>query len=187
MWWYSGKPTGPLLGWSFSPTSAFLFRRSFHSKYATVARAITSMPMPAPMPACAARGRAEDSDDWNGVLASELVDEVGADWVWSLSEVSVGGVVGKVVLAPVTTGSPSAEVVFRLWTTTKCAALLSHVAQACGFEGNTLNRATPSSQQNARWPSQQKEVSVLVTLEQEMRSCPPRIAPGVIVSDSPPG
>ncbi|GAB1319717.1 hypothetical protein MFIFM68171_09927 [Madurella fahalii] len=31
----------------------------------------------------------------------------------------------------------------------------SNVAKTWGLEGNTSNRATPSSQQKARWPSQQ--------------------------------
>jgi hypothetical protein len=58
-------------------------------------------------------------------------------------------------------------------------ALLSQVARTWGFEGKTSKRPTPSSQQKARRPSQQKEVSVLVTLEHEMRSCPPALAPGL--------
>jgi hypothetical protein len=105
--------------------------------------------------------------------------------VWS---VLLDGGVDRVVLGSVEDDwlVEDVEVVSKSLMTTNCDASLSHDAQARGFDGNTLKRATPSSQQWARWPSQQKEVSVLVTLEQEMRSCPPRIAPGVFVSDSPP-
>jgi hypothetical protein len=42
----------------------------------------------------------------------------------------------------------------------------SQVANGCGFDGSNSNRPSPVSQQPGEW-SQQKEVSVPVTLEQE--------------------
>lgn len=51
-----------------------------------------------------------------------------------------------------------------------------HDAQVPACEGKTSNLATPPSQQLAA-RSQQKEVSVLVTLEHDIKSCPPVTAP----------
>lgn len=51
-----------------------------------------------------------------------------------------------------------------------------HDAQVPAREGKTSNLATPLSQQLAAW-SQQKEVSVFVTLEHDIKSVPPVTAP----------
>lgn len=62
-------------------------------------------------------------------------------------------------------------------TLTNSFDCVSHRAKTCGLDGSTSNRAMPSSQQKGREWSQQKDVSVLVTLEQDMRSVPPVLAP----------
>lgn len=117
-------------------------------------------------------GRENGSDDSDGSACwtssgSEVLDGVGADETGSVlvdEDVdSVDSVVLSAVVAELAELDDEGVAVFRALMTTNCDESLLNVAQVCGFEGNTLNRATPSSQQKARWPSQQKEVSVLVT------------------------
>lgn len=52
---------------------------------------------------------------------------------------------------------------------------LFQVATTCGSDGKTSKRPTPLLQQFTVW-SQQYDVSIPVTLEQEMRSVPPVLA-----------
>lgn len=61
-------------------------------------------------------------------------------------------------------------------TTMYWLAALSHVAQLSGSDGSTLNLPTPLLQQLALW-SQQYDVSVFVTFEQDIKSVPPVSAP----------
>jgi hypothetical protein len=57
------------------------------------------------------------------------------------------------------------------FTTTNWDFVLSQVAHASGFGGSNSTRPTVVSQQSAVW-SQQNEVSLLVTLLQDIRSGP---------------
>ena len=51
-------------------------------------------------------------------------------------------------------------------TLTNRDSVSSQMANGCGFEGSSSNRPSPVSQQPGEW-SQQKDVSLPVTLEQE--------------------
>ena len=57
------------------------------------------------------------------------------------------------------------------FTTTNFDLVLSQVAHASGFEGSNSNRPVPELQQSTVW-SQQDDVSLPVTLPQEIRSGP---------------
>ena len=81
---------------------------------------------------------------------------------------------GAVVLAVVEAELGAVVVVFaveRGLTTTNWDFKLSHVAQGSGFEGSSSNRPSPESQQPTVW-SQQNDVSLPVTLPQDIRSGP---------------
>lgn len=67
-------------------------------------------------------------------------------------------------------------------TTTYSSLARFHAAHTSGLEGSTWKRPTPVSQQNSLW-LQQYDVSVLVTLEHEMRSVPPVSAPTLLAFD----
>lgn len=113
------------------------------------------------MPAFAPLDRPEDWSLWLGL------EFVGAALV--VVVVLVVALVGALVAVD---GAPVNTVPTTLYT----VAPLSHVAHFCGFFGKTLNRPAPELQQPFVW-SQQYDVSVLVTLEQDIRSVPPVSAP----------
>lgn len=118
---------------------------------------ITPTATPTPMPAFAPLDRPEDWSLWLGL------EFVGAALV--VVVVLVVALVGALVVVD---GAPVNTVPTTLYT----VAPLSHVAHFCGFFGKTLNRPAPELQQPFVW-SQQYDVSVLVTLEQDIRSVPP--------------
>jgi hypothetical protein len=91
-------------------------------------------------------------DGWGGRDPSVVA------WVVSLSVASVD----VVVLVRVDEGE---RVVVEVYLTNR-DSVSSQVANGCGFDGSNSNRPSPVSQQPGEW-SQQKEVSVPVTLEQE--------------------
>lgn len=85
-------------------------------------------------------------------------------------------VVGVVELVVVALAVVDEEVdvvvaVERGLTTTNWDLVLSQVAHASGFEGSNSNRPVPESQQSTIW-SQQNEMSLPVTLPQDIRSGP---------------
>lgn len=64
-------------------------------------------------------------------------------------------------------------------TTTKRVRDASHFAITCGLEGSTSNLDTSSPQHEVPFPLQQNDVSLPVTLLQEVRSAPLFVVPGM--------
>lgn len=140
-------------------------------------RTITAAPTP--MPAFAPVERPE-SEESGSLVGCDVDDSVG--------ELEVGfpvAVVGSSVDDVPVDVADEVELLdelVRCGTRVNWFSLLSNRAAICGLDGKTSNRPTPSSQQKARYPSQQYEVSLCVTLEHETRSVPPVCATVLITS-----
>lgn len=154
--------------------AALSFLRVFHRRYATAATTIAPTPAPAPIPALAPVESPEGVSDGADVFSAELI---GADVSLVVVpgadiEVVVDGILVVVAGAVVDLGSVSNTVP----TTAYSVAFRSQVAQISGSDGSTLNLPTPLLQQFGLW-SQQYDVSLSVTFEQDIKSVPPVSAP----------
>lgn len=130
--------------------------------------------MPAPIPAFAPVDIPAGTSDVVGISGLEL-DDVGASLTVDMNadvaeviDADVSDVADAVVEVDLSTNTVP--------TTAYSVAFRSHVAQTFGLDGRTLNLPTPLLQQFGLW-SQQKEVSLFVTLEHEIKSVPPVSAP----------
>lgn len=128
------------------------------------------IPAPTPIPAWAA----VDNPAGVSVEVGTLDSSVDGSFVMVVVASAVRDVDVSVVVAAslVDFGFPS----YMVPTTIYRVDCRFHVAHTSGSDGRTLNLPTPLLQQLALW-SQQYDVSVFVTLEQDIKSVPPVSAP----------